>query len=146
MSATGKVQIWMCVQLLLRPTTVTSRASVSRPLRFTLSCGSSCCWPFWVCSSSPSCWVFCCKGILLQLRRSNVWLQQGERLLWHDCSFRALRKNASARERPPLVMLQRTKKAGGETYTVPHCSVAMSREKAASYWCNKGVKPLTWVW
>ncbi|TWW67416.1 Usherin Usher syndrome type IIa protein [Takifugu flavidus] len=30
---------------------------------------------------------------------------------------RALRKNPSARECPPLVMLQRTKKAGGETYT-----------------------------
>ncbi|XP_051795531.1 usherin [Acanthochromis polyacanthus] len=29
---------------------------------------------------------------------------------------RALRKNPSARERPPLVMLQKTRKAGGETY------------------------------
>lgn len=33
-------------------------------------------------------------------------------------SLRALRKNPSARERPPLVMLQKTRKAGGETYTV----------------------------
>ncbi|XP_074481361.1 usherin [Sebastes fasciatus] len=37
---------------------------------------------------------------------------------------RALRKNPSARERPPLVMLQKTRKAGGETYmfdTVADC-------------------------
>ncbi|KAM3624776.1 uncharacterized protein V6R79_001428 [Siganus canaliculatus] len=37
---------------------------------------------------------------------------------------RALRKNPSARERPPLVMLQKTAKAGGETYmfdTVADC-------------------------
>ncbi|CAG5853774.1 unnamed protein product, partial [Menidia menidia] len=32
---------------------------------------------------------------------------------------RALRKTPSARERPPLVMLQKTRKAGGETYTRP---------------------------
>ncbi|XP_075319241.1 usherin [Odontesthes bonariensis] len=32
---------------------------------------------------------------------------------------RALRKNPSARERPPLVMLQKTRKAGGEMYTRP---------------------------
>nr|XP_057944950.1 usherin isoform X3 [Doryrhamphus excisus] len=30
---------------------------------------------------------------------------------------RALRKNPSARERPPLVMLQKSRKAGGETYS-----------------------------
>ncbi|XP_061132682.1 usherin [Syngnathus typhle] len=30
---------------------------------------------------------------------------------------RALRKNPSARDRPPLVMLQKSRKAGGETYT-----------------------------
>ncbi len=32
--------------------------------------------------------------------------------------FRALRKNPSARERPPLVMLQKSRKAGGEMYMV----------------------------
>lgn len=33
--------------------------------------------------------------------------------------FRALRKNPSARERPPLVTLQKTRKSGGgETYSV----------------------------
>ncbi|XP_019935888.2 usherin isoform X2 [Paralichthys olivaceus] len=32
---------------------------------------------------------------------------------------RALRKNPSARERPPLVMLQKTRKSGGETYMRP---------------------------
>lgn len=31
---------------------------------------------------------------------------------------RALRKNPSARERPPLVILQKTRKAGGEMYMV----------------------------
>nr|XP_054587843.1 usherin [Nothobranchius furzeri] len=31
---------------------------------------------------------------------------------------RTLRKNPSARERPPLVMLQKSRKSGGETYTV----------------------------
>ncbi|KAM4744035.1 usherin isoform 2-T2 [Anableps anableps] len=42
---------------------------------------------------------------------------------------RALRKNPSTRERPPLVMLQKTRKAGADTYTKPYpelCSKHLS--------------------
>ncbi|XP_069030560.1 usherin [Embiotoca jacksoni] len=47
---------------------------------------------------------------------------------------RALRKNPSARERPPLVMLQKTRKAGGETMfdTVADC-VEISNVMLKSY-------------
>ncbi|XP_059204973.1 usherin [Centropristis striata] len=44
---------------------------------------------------------------------------------------RALRKNPSARERPPLVMLQKSRKAGGETYTRP-CTELCSKHHSSS--------------
>ncbi|TMS13118.1 Usherin [Larimichthys crocea] len=44
---------------------------------------------------------------------------------------RALRKNPSARERPPLVMLQKTRKAGGETYMRP-CPELCSKHHSSS--------------
>ncbi|XP_047436500.1 usherin [Mugil cephalus] len=44
---------------------------------------------------------------------------------------RALRKNPSARERPPLVMLQKTRKAGGETYRRP-CPELCSKHHSGS--------------
>nr|XP_014268858.2 usherin [Maylandia zebra] len=44
---------------------------------------------------------------------------------------RALRKNPSARERPPLVMLQKTRKAGGETYMRP-CPELCSKHHSGS--------------
>ncbi|AWP01780.1 putative usherin-like [Scophthalmus maximus] len=55
---------------------------------------------------------------------------------------RALRKNPSARERPPLVTLQKTRKAGGETYmfdTVADC-VEISNVILKSYTvCTEGL-------
>lgn len=45
--------------------------------------------------------------------------------------FRALRKNPSARERPPLVTLQKTRKAGGEAYMVRG---AREEEKGPEGW------------
>ncbi|XP_044201958.1 usherin [Thunnus albacares] len=44
---------------------------------------------------------------------------------------RALRKNPSARERPPLVMLQKTRQAGGEAYTRP-CPELCSKHHSGS--------------
>nr|XP_040024120.1 usherin isoform X2 [Gasterosteus aculeatus aculeatus] len=44
---------------------------------------------------------------------------------------RALRKNPSARERPPLVMLQKTRKAGGEAYMRP-CPELCSKHHSSS--------------
>ncbi|XP_030271338.1 usherin [Sparus aurata] len=44
---------------------------------------------------------------------------------------RALRKNPSARERPPLVMLQKTRKAGGETY-MRSCPELCSKHHSSS--------------
>ncbi|TDH17235.1 hypothetical protein EPR50_G00006290 [Perca flavescens] len=44
---------------------------------------------------------------------------------------RALRKNPSARERPPLVMLQKTRKSGGETFMRP-CPELCSKHHSSS--------------
>uniref|UniRef100_A0A1A7W9R6 Usher syndrome 2A (Autosomal recessive, mild) n=3 Tax=Nothobranchiidae TaxID=405002 RepID=A0A1A7W9R6_9TELE len=44
---------------------------------------------------------------------------------------RTLRKNPSARERPPLVMLQKSRKSGGETYTRP-CPELCSKHLSSS--------------
>lgn len=48
--------------------------------------------------------------------------------------IRALRKNPSARERPPLVMLQKTRKAGREAYTVREAETQATQRKRVTRW------------
>lgn len=53
-----------------------------------------------------------------QIVKSEEEQEQKDVNYFYFLSCRALRKNPSARERPPLVMLQKTRTAGGETYMV----------------------------
>ncbi|XP_061735051.1 usherin isoform X2 [Nerophis ophidion] len=50
---------------------------------------------------------------------------------------RALRKNPSARERPPLVMLQKSRKTGGETYTRPCPDLCSKHQSGSVLHCDR---------